>query len=263
MGLPSSFLKQPTAGQLPQGFCPRNYQELFDAFVANLMLETAASTNIIFAATKPADTTLGWGQLDNLGRLQRIYYFAQGAWLAKHTSEPGTTIIWTSSLPDFTAFDGGDANPLSAISGPMWEEVVALRAKLPIGVGTLPSGKVLAIGDTGGAEPITVDQQRALLDHTHCFGLHGSLSDGRSAANFRIADVRTKLLDTDNSRLLRTDEHTSSTEALSASIASAQAYLGTAGAEWITQAGGPTFDLPPYLAVYFLRRTGRTHYAIF
>src|SRR6185436_19246145 len=60
-------------------------------------------------------------------------------------------------LPDFTTFDGGDTDPLSPISGPMWEEVTTARAKFIVGVGTMPiapagTGLVINVGDTGGEQ---------------------------------------------------------------------------------------------------------------
>ena len=58
---------------------------------------------------------------------------------------------WFAALPDFTVFDGGDANPISDISGPMWQQANdsngnLIAAMFPIPAGTLPSGTVIQIG---------------------------------------------------------------------------------------------------------------------
>jgi len=48
----------------------------------------------------------------------------------------GETIIWTKALPDFTTFDGGDSQTFALHR--RCGRSVELRAKFPIGVGTLP-----------------------------------------------------------------------------------------------------------------------------
>src|SRR5438552_15125504 len=146
-----------TPSQLPTGFCATDYQNLLNEFSAHQSVDISAGTGtpVIVSSAKPADTTVLWERLDQFGRPDRLYFFAQGAWLALHPSVPGTTIIWTDVLPTFTTFDGGDANPLSAISGPMWELVATLAAKFPLCAGTLPSGTVVNIGHSGGQEKHT------------------------------------------------------------------------------------------------------------
>ena len=141
------------AATLPQGACPSTYQELADLLATIYSVSVSTNnTGIYVSATKPADTTLVWKQLGSDGRPIRDYVFVGGLWLSRHTLEPGSIMLWGSALPNFASFDGGDAGALSVVSGPMWEEVTELRAKFPIGAGTLPSGTVLAVGDTGGEE---------------------------------------------------------------------------------------------------------------
>src|SRR6478609_2547918 len=121
------------AGVLPSGFCPSSYQEMANGFAAiySVILSQGTGINVIASSTKPGDTTAVWLQLDSLGRPVRFYYFSSGAWLSLHPMVPGATMIWTTALPNFATFDGGDANPISPVSGPMWEEVTELRARMP------------------------------------------------------------------------------------------------------------------------------------
>lgn len=156
-----------TPGTLDTGFCPANLQEMLNGFSAKqTVVFPSTFAGVTVSATKPTDTTQAWLQLDSLGRPVRFYYFAQGAWLAQHPCVPGFTMIWTTTLPNFTTFDGGDANALSPISGPMWEVVTDFAAKFPIGAGTLPSTTVLAVGDTGGEEKHSLTSQE-MPPHTH------------------------------------------------------------------------------------------------
>ncbi len=146
-------------GTLPSGSCPASLQETLNLFSQFQSVQFPSTfTGLTISATAPTDTTQVWQRLDSSGRPAGIYVFASGAWLSPHPLKPGMTLIWTTTLPNLNTFDGGDANPVSAISGPMWE--VVLSAVFPLGAGTLPSGAVVAIGDTGGSETValTIDQ---------------------------------------------------------------------------------------------------------
>jgi hypothetical protein len=166
-----------TAGTLPSGFCPQTYQDMVNGFSAvQTVTLPGSNVGVVISPTKPADSTVYWVQQDSLGRPIRAYLFAQGSWLSLHPQVPGMTMIWTDPLPDFTTFDGGDANALSPVSGPMWQ--VVLPAVFPLGAGTLPSGKVINSGDTGGEEVhlLTIPE---LAPHTHDVTLtHGNSYTG-------------------------------------------------------------------------------------
>lgn len=157
----SEVTYQVDAGTLPQGSCPSTYQELAD-LLASIYSVTVSTNNtgIYVSATKPADTTLVWKQLDaSTLRPVRDYIFVGGLWLSLHTLQPGTIILWDAAIADISTFDGGDGGGVGTatpISGPMWEYVTELAAKFPVGAGTLPSGTVLSIGDTGGEERHTL-----------------------------------------------------------------------------------------------------------
>lgn len=148
-----------TPGNLPVGYCPSSYQDLLNVFAANMTVPVpAALSQIVWQASAPTPgSNTAWGKLDGLGRPIGVYFFAQGAWLRLHTTVPGLTIWWFNALPDFTTFDGGDGNTLSPISGPMWQQALdgngnLIQAAFPVTPGTLPSGKVLGLGGSGGEE---------------------------------------------------------------------------------------------------------------
>lgn len=146
-------------GSLPIGFCPASLQDMLNAFsAAQSVTVPDALGQIISSATAPAPgNNVSWQKLDTLGRPLGIYYFAQGAWLRLHQVASGLTMWWFANLPDFTTFDGGDGNALSAISGPMWQQAVdgnsnLIQAAFILTPGTLPSGTVAGIGGSGGEE---------------------------------------------------------------------------------------------------------------
>ena len=176
-----------TPQQLPVGFCPPDYQTMWNAFAAAGFVNIPdALSPVIWQASKPVDSTVTWGQLDSLGRPVRIYKFAQGAWLSLHPQVPGQTIWWFNALPDFTVFDGGDANPISDISGPMWQQAKDINGNLiaamfPIPPGTLPSGTVIQIGNTGGEEQHTL-LPAEVPPHTHFVSNNDQVTTGSSTS---------------------------------------------------------------------------------
>lgn len=232
---------------LPSGFCPTDYQSMWNGFAAaGFVTFPSTFTGITASATKPTDTTQAWLQLDTLGRPVRIYYFASGAWLSQHPLVPGHTMIWTTVLPTFSTFDGGDANPISPISGPMWEEVTTARARVPIGVGTLPSGAAITVGGTGGAETVTLDMTN-LPVHNH--DLWVGSSDGTTAG------IREALQTVDNPH-----------------AGTAAAYQNNdlaGGNDYVEGTGGdgaglavPHDNMSPWLGVYLIRRTTKLFYVV-
>lgn len=193
------------ANQLPAGFCPASNQDLLNQFAASsfAVLNTGGGSSspvasgFVISATKPSDTTVAWQQLDTLGRPTRIYLFAQGAWLSLHPTVPGLTQWWFGALPDFTIFDGGDANPLSAISGPMWQQALntdgtTITAKIPIAAGTLPSGTVLSVGNTGGEEKhqLLINELPQLVMTLAATGLNFSLPTPTAGNYIAGSDTR-------------------------------------------------------------------------
>ncbi len=225
------------AATLPPGSCPSTYQELADllASIYSVTVNTN-NTGIVVSATKPADTTVVWKQINTQGQPLRDYIFVGGLWLSRHTLEPGSIMLWGRALPNFTTFDGGDALTPSILSGPMWEEATELRAKFPIGAGTLPSGAVLAVGDTGGEETHTITVAQ-MPTHTHPITAPAtndpSNGKGTIAGRNSISTIET-YNDVDN------------------------------GGMSIANAGGgmPLTIMPPYYALYFLRRTQKEFFAI-
>lgn len=224
-----------TPATLPSGSCPATNQELLNLFAQNLSVTFPDTFDgVLVSSTKPTDTTRAWLQLDSQGRPVRFYYFASGAWLSQHPCVPGFTMIWTTALPNFATFDGGDANAVSAISGPMWE--VVLPAVFPLGAGTLPSGKIVAIGDTGGEENHTLTEKE-MPPHTH--------PTNQIPLNVALGPLQVMCPP------LTPGTNTGG-------------FTGSDGGDstLVPPASAPHNNLPQYAGVAFLRRTTRQFYAV-
>lgn len=235
----SEVTYQVDAATLQPGACPTTYQELADLFASIYSVTVNTNnTGVVVSSTKPADTTVVWQQIDSSGNPVRIYIFVGGRWLSLHSLEPGSIMLWGAALPNFATFDGGDANAPSVYSGPMWEEVTELRAKFPIGAGTLPSGTVLAVGDSGGEEKHTLTVAE-LPAHTHPITARptNDVSNGSGTIPGR----------NDNLGGITYDNTTFDTYGLS--------IANTGG-------GIPSPIMPPYYTVYFLRRTSRRYFTV-
>jgi hypothetical protein len=229
-----------TPGVLASGFCPATLQDMLNGFSAVQTVTFPGSfTGVWVSPTAPSDTTLAWQKLDSLGRPVGLYAFASGAWLSRHPMVPGSIMLWDGALPNFTTFDGGDGSALSVQSGPTWEECTNLRAKFPLGVGTLPvSGTVVNVTNTGGTEKedITLTVPN-LPPHLHtCKGSTGDAPG--SGSNFFAVDR--SATDPPPSPVDIDTENTGGTSGAAVPI--------------------PVTHMPPYMGVYFLRRTTRLFY---
>lgn len=241
-------------GQLPQGFCPSDYQSILNAFSAAQFVSIAGiSSGFVVSATPPADHTVGWLQLDSGGNPTRLYFFANGAWLSLHPMQPGFTMLWNQGLPNFQTFDGGDATaaPFSTVSGQMWQLMATtldglgtqvMQAQFPVGVGTFAASGAVVVGGAGGEDKHTLSSAEG-PPHTH----------GENIAE--------NLVVSQNS-----------------SVGSNGGFVGVIGLggteiQAKTSLGDPTTTppqahaaphntLPPYYGVYFLQRTKRLFYVV-
>lgn len=229
---------------LSSGVCYATEQERLNDFSAHqTVVFPTTFAGITVSSTHPSDTTQAWLKLDSLGRPTQLYYFAQGAWLSIHPAVPGTTILWKDALPNFDTFDGGDANALSQISGHMWDQVTDANARIPIGVGTLPSGAVIAVAGTGGEEKHTITVSE-LPAHSHFVSNIDQSLSALTPANFLAKGNLPDDAQSFDYNLYGT------------------ATTPTIGNSSNTGGGQASNNMPPYYGVYLLRRTTRLYYTV-
>jgi hypothetical protein len=256
------------AGQLPIGFCPTDTNALLAAFASAMSValpDMGASFGVQSQLSTPSDTSKPWLRLDSLGRPVRLYTFAQGAWLSPHPIPSGLTMWWFTALPDFTLFDGGDSNTISAVSGPMWQQALdasgnLISAKFPIAAGTLPSGTVLVPSATGGEEKhILTAAEGVDPSHQHIVGRFDSTS-GNTAAWLLTTPSTSSTVDGAAQRCGGGDNvHTNNLSQLTG-LTSNPDYAITSGVNNPAAVVGHA-TMPPWVCGYLLQRTIRQFFS--
>lgn len=222
-----------SSSSLPVGACLPVSDDQWQQLVALLSGEADVSVNVHIGESAPTDLTKAWLKTIT-GVPDRLYYFASGVWIAKHSIPVGFTMLAPAgtSLADIDTLDGGEAGAVTAFTGPMWTEDTDFRAMFPIGPGTLPSGVVISEGNTGGEE-----KHALILPETppHSHIVLASQSDvGSGSAGLRL---RPNSVESDS-----------------------DADTASAGGDPTTGLVVPHNTMPPYRARFFIKRTARTHY---
>jgi len=250
-------------GTLPQGFCPATYQDMLNGYGAALSVDIPSASGISISATKPADTSNVWFQIDSLGRFIRTYIFGQGSWLSAHPMQPGFCVWWFSALPDFTTFDGGDASAVGAAAGPMWQQAkdgngTTIAAKFIVSAGTLPSATVLSIGGTGGEETHVLTAAEGAQDptHRHVTGRFAAISGGGVDDVYLIKSAVTAPIELAHRCAGGNSLSEATLDTLSGVVVQTSQVLPAPSANL----GHNT--LPPYVVGYLIQRTARIFYSI-
>lgn len=185
----------------------------------------------------PSEREFPWFRTNADGTPDKWYKYANGSWLSRHPTAAGTVIMWEGDEADIPTFDGGEAGAVTGISGPMWERVTEMNARFPVGPGTFPSGAILNVGDTGGEEKHSLTLAE-MPPHTHgpkdpftsIFGRRDPGGD-RNTNEGQNGGFTDDILET----------------------------VGGSGDPKVVEAHN---NIPPFRAVWFLRKTARTHYRL-
>lgn len=175
-----------STSDVPASFCHRDWPTTWPLLVGLLHAQFAEELNTVNVGnTTPSSENRDkpWFRLNADGTPDGWYAYANGNWLRRYTGpDPGAIIMWDGAAAGIDTLDGGEVGAATLTTGPFWERVTSMDAKFPIGVGTLPtSGTVLAVGDTGGAEKVTLALDQ-IPSHDHGIPnkklIHQTLSAG-------------------------------------------------------------------------------------
>lgn len=224
-----------TLSSFPTGYCFTTPNQFAVDLVARLAGEVAGDASFFnYGSSTPAPDFQDrpWIKLDASGNIDKIYSFSNGAWVARHPIAPGIVVQYEGSEASITTFDGGEVGAITATTGPMWEKVTDVNARFVIGPGTLPSGAIINVGDTGGLEEVELEEENIPI---HVMNGYTFNTGANLASVGIIAD------DDRNNTPLEIDRF---------------------GGDPVTDLTVPHSNMPPYVAKFSIRRTARTHYRI-
>jgi len=236
-----------TSQSVPTGFCFTNWNESWPILVSLLRaslgetsssggtvdLGTSGFINIGKSTPDQDDRDKPWLRINSNDSVDRWYWWDIGvsAWVWPHEVPPSDDRIYMFVGLDtaVATLDGGDAlpTPIAATTGQFWEIYTPLQARFPVGVGTFPVSltNVTRLG-TGGVDQytLTTDQIPA---HTHI--IRNPYGSGGTAPGFEGTGN-----DAPGTYNLTTDVNVT--------------------------LGSPVNNIPPYMGVYFIKRTARKFY---
>lgn len=234
-------------GTLPGSpYCPTTYQQLYnDMFALGYAVLPAAYSGVWVSDTPPTDlvtykvwvrTVAGKPVYPSLWTLDG----SDGQFHAPNAIPASSNYrsLWVGVESDVWAFDGGDGtNPgvsvPTAYTGAMWEVDHSFDARMPIGPGTLSTGKNITPGyqsspTEGEAEHTLVTAE--MPSHTHATSPHNWPGNG-----ILVGDAG---------------------GAFSVGAGAGVSFNGIVN----TGGDGPHNNMPPYIGVYFIKRTARIQY---
>lgn len=148
----------------PAGYCPPNWQTLANDLANGMSASVPGAYTVInYSTSEPAanDRSKPWYRLNPDGTPDKWYVFADGGWIAPHPEEAGGDArrIFTGFEADVWAYDGGDGVDPSTTAptdstGAMWEVDHNFDFRFPLGAGTSPAPASTTVnsGDIGGEE---------------------------------------------------------------------------------------------------------------
>jgi microcystin-dependent protein len=189
------------------------------------------------------------------GQMLRWFVFDGVNWLSPHPVPPNNPEIrlWIGTEQALWSYDGGDGTDPSSVAptattGAMWQVETLFQFRFPLGVGTNPVGfdgnipSQVAVQEVGGDERVALDSDEA-PPHKHAI-----LADDAATGN-PAPTIANQVSKTANSTLAVSTELQGS------------ALAATLGLTSDPTANGKSHqNLPPFVGVYFIKRTTRIYY---
>lgn len=225
-----------TPGDLGEGYALTTLQEFYERIIALTTATADATSTFVISQTAPApeDQDKVLVLVDSANAIKRIYTYSGGTWVSPNPEAPGAPVrrIFRGSLDDLKLYDGGDTSAPGLASGPMWEEDTDFIYRFPLHAGPtqVNPATIVAPDDTGGEEVHTLTgAESGTAVHTHPLIVPVKAGTDMTAGAAAGIDLDT---------------------------------AGSTGPSAEVPASAAHNNMPPYLAVYFIRRTSRVFYLI-
>lgn len=250
-----------TPGLLPQGYCFTSLQSYYNDIIALTLAQIPGTYSLFNFGSNlpdPADQDKPWVRTSADGTLDGLYTY-NGVWCRPHpTPYSGSERrMWVGTEEALWAYDGGDGSdpstsPPTDTTGAMWVVDTTFAFKMPLGVGTNattydgnPASSVAVTG-TGGAERHTLTEAE-LAAHDH-FLANQDMSGASSGSVLSGTNYLAANSDSEGSTAgywLR-----------------GTATLPTTGLSSETGSGTSHQNMPPYVGVYFIKRSARKYITV-
>lgn len=191
-----------------------------------------------------------------------IWHAVVGHWVSRHWKGPQDPRpeIYIGTLAALPTFDGGDINPPGIGSGPMWEEWVPGRGRVPVGVGLIPGSSPAAtilapldtqdsLGNSGEYKHTLSGAEGAVEDHVHPIG-NGDAGTGDIGLAYKTPAVTTPNYNAFGNT-------GGGPIALPVTVANLISLKANDGNGIVSD---PHNTMQPYVGVYFIQRTIRQFY---
>lgn len=227
---------QITSQPLPTGFCALTDAQ-WQTLLALLSVQVTDGAGYINVGQSPPDPDAQqypWFRLLSDGSPDRVYYYWNGLWLSRHALSPGAVMLYGGAAGTIATFDGGEAAPATATvtSGPMWEQWTDMDAKFALAPGTLASGTVVSVGDEGGEETHTLIKGEMPVHQHYYTTAHDTIELLQYVAGQHEVQTGTS-------------------------------WKANPANQTDTAGNGQAHNtMPPYRAVYYIRRTARLFYRV-
>lgn len=232
-----------SVGNLAEGFCPSTEQQRLNGYAAALGVTfpfSSATINTGNSAPSADNRVFPWFRSNADGTPDKWYLFVNGYWISKHPIDASDISyrIYPGTLASIDTYDGGEVAAVTSTTGPMWEAVTDMNDRFPIGVSaTYP------YNTTGGEATV-------------------ALVEANTPPHQHIVPTATTSTATIASQTTAIDY--GSTPAPNGRPCAPGGVIATA--VWpltsTLAAATPHNNIPPYKAVYFIRRTARAYYRL-
>jgi len=239
-------------GSLPEPYCFTTFQALYNQmFSLGQVVSVNGSRFYNLGLSTPDPDKRGFPWFSTVDGNWYFWNIDVGLWTRPHPVPPSSQsrILWVGNATDLNSYDGGDANAPGDASGPMWSIDTDFDAKFPVGPGTTAAGTVIAAGDTGGLDQVTIPVS-ALPRHQQIVPICARNSDASNPGSGTVSTVQYGI-GRDQSSGNVVDDSTGS-YARSFPLTSESSSDPTPAVD-----PDPIDLLPPYRGIYFLKRSSR------